>query len=1093
MPVASPWGMPPFASPTPEDEPAEGAPSDADAAAWPKGRRPYSSPTAPPEQESPRRRPRRTVDRPDKLVASGPPRPHPRRAEPAGRPPQAEPAVDRPFPPHAEPAAERPPQPRAEPAEDRPPAPEAAVGEAQEPTAGEAQGRAAGEAPGGVAGEARREYGEAQGEAREPVAERDRPTAPHPRPPGVRTGPPPSRAQPYRRPEPQEPPAPVTDVPEDGVGGPPIPVRSEIRAEPERVPGERPERGHDDQHGPDRAPDGWQAEARTGEPREEWAGEHAGAGIGEPGDERTGGQGEEPVRRVGRPPGGRPTRPDLLVASGPAGPAGSAGRHHRGPAPSAIRRSSPVRRRRRLGPAVIVLTLALTVAAGVAAYRWWNSTGTGLRLAAGDGRSGDELFVVPAAGDGSNQKLNDLAAVGASVVAVGSDTTSPLPRPLFLFSPDSGATWQLANVTGGTTTTVQRVVGANGRWLAFGQDGVGDERGLWTSTDGFTWAAVEQSGLQVFRKGDLIHDIARTTSGFVAVGRTVLQDGTPGPVAWHSPDGRAWTRVDSKDIGTPDKVREFRTVVAREDQVVVLAQPAQGGGSVVMRSTDGGRTWVRTATQLPNIAPRQGTLAVLPTRFVLVPTKDRDPAGDVHVYCSPTGAEWAKCGTIGGLGAQSTGVNAVVTHTAGLAAVSQSGLDRYTVYTSTDARTWTKRADLGSMPGATVRGLTLSDSGTLVAGGDQAAADVDNQLVLMTAKEGQPPGKVRLADIKGLTRVARETARVAAADGRFVAVGSASGDAGIWTSTDAVGWKSITLAAPRQQELADLAHGRKGWLAVGTTMPDASSTEPLLVGSTDGRAWKRIDGPSRAEGQPYLDMRAVAAGQKGYLIAGEDRAASGTASAALWYTTDLRKFTRVEKLPRGGAGVRIHDVAAGQGSYVAVGGSGGAERESGVVWTSADGLTWKAGERLMPPSATSAGLRQVAWYGERIVAMGTAQVSGARRAFAAVSDDEGASWHYSWLPAEQAAAVHDLAAAVQGLVAVGWHGTPGSGDSAAWTSEDGLSWNRQDLTKDRLGGEGLQWLGAVTVTGADVVALGRSTTYNSDHLILWTSTLSSDR
>lgn len=33
----------------------------------------------------------------------------------------------------------------------------------------------------------------------------------------------------------------------------------------------------------------------------------------------------------------------------------------------------------------------------------------------------------------------------------------------------------------------------------------------------------------------------------------------------------------------------------------------------------------------------------------------------------------------------------------------------------------------------------------------------------------------------------------------------------------------------------------------------------------------------------------------------------------------------------------------------------------------------------------------------------------------------------------------------------------------------------------------------MTVTGADVVALGRSTTYNSDHLILWTSTLSSDR
>ncbi|MGW4472401.1 hypothetical protein ACWENQ_22245 [Nonomuraea sp. NPDC004354] len=1033
---------------------------------------------------------------PDKLVASGPPRPRPL-VSPSTPPGSGD-------------------------------KPGTSAGSGEQPGAsagsGEQPGASAGsgEQPGASAGSGE-QPGTPAGSGKEPgapdpgLSERDRPTAPHPRPPGIRTGPPPSRVEPYRmppRPEPHEDKG-------QGVHGPPLlhehdQAPGETSAQPERARGEasahsegthrqaqtpaqpepEPELHEHDQapaH-PERArgetsahPDGTrdQVPAHPEGVRDQVPGQPEGG----PGDEF--GQ-DAPVRRVGRPPGGRPTRPDLLVASGPTPPGGAAGRHHRGPAPSAMRRSSPVRRRR-VGPYLVVITLALTVAAGVIAWQWWNGGQQGLRLAAGAGRSGDELFVVPAAGDGSNQKLNDLAAVGSTVVAVGSDTTSPVPRPLFLFSPDSGATWQLADVTGSTTTTVQRVVGANGRWLAFGQDGTGDERGLWTSTDGSTWAAVEQSGLEAFRKGDLIHDIARTSSGFVAVGRTVLQDGTPGPVAWHSPDGRAWTRVDSRDIGTPDKVREFRTVVAREDQVVVLAQPAQGGGSVVMRSTDGGRTWVRTATQLPGIAPRPGTLAVLPERFVLIPTRHREPGGDVHVYCSPTGAEWTRCGAIGGLGAQSTGVNAVVAHSAGLAAVSQSGLDSYTVHTSPDAATWTKRTDLGSMPGATVRGLALADSGTLVVGGDQAAADVDNRLVLMTVKDGERPATVRLADIRGLTRVARETARVAAADGRFVAVGSASADAGIWTSTNAVDWKSVTLAAPRRQQLSDLAHGRKGWLAVGTTMPDASSTEPLLVASADGRSWKKIEGPARGDGQPYLATQSVAAGEGGYVIAGEERSASGTAAAALWYSTDLRKFSRVAKLPRDGAGVRIHDVAAGPGGYVAVGGSGGAERESGVVWTSADGLAWKARGRLLPPDATSAGLRQVAWYGERVVAIGTAQVSGSRKAFAAVSDDEGATWDYAWLPAERAAAVHDLAAAPQGLVAVGWHGVPGSGDSAAWTSEDGLTWHRQDLTRDRLGGEGTQWLGAVTVSGSNVVALGRSTTYNSDHLVLWTSTLSSDR
>ncbi|MFD0470318.1 hypothetical protein ACFQ0B_19810 [Nonomuraea thailandensis] len=52
--------MPPFAAPVPDDEPQEP----------PKGRRPYTSPTAEPEDE-PRRR-RRVVNRPDKLVAGGP-------------------------------------------------------------------------------------------------------------------------------------------------------------------------------------------------------------------------------------------------------------------------------------------------------------------------------------------------------------------------------------------------------------------------------------------------------------------------------------------------------------------------------------------------------------------------------------------------------------------------------------------------------------------------------------------------------------------------------------------------------------------------------------------------------------------------------------------------------------------------------------------------------------------------------------------------------------------------------------------------------------------------------------------------------------
>lgn len=938
LPVASPWGMPPFASPTPDDDMPEP----------PKGRRPYSSPTAPSEAE-PQRPPRRIVDRPDKLVATGPPRPDPE----------------------------------------------------------------------------------------------------------------------------------------------PIPVQPEIPAEPEHLQDTQPVRVPRTGH-PYRRPPEPREEAEE-QPTLRW-------GDAPPPEPETGeaaGQddGDGEVRRVGRPPGGRPTRPDRLVAESPPR-SGTGGRHHRGPAPSATRRSSPVRGPRRLA-APLAVALALAIVAGFFLYQWWDSaTETGLRLVAGAGRSGDEQFTVPSAGDGSNQMLLDMTSVGRTVVAVGSDTTSPVPRPLFLFSPDSGRTWQLGKVTDSATAIVQRVVGGNGRWLAIGGDATGDQRGLWTSTDGFGWAAVEPGGLAAFRKGDLIHDIARTASGFVAVGKTTLQNGSPGPAAWHSPDGRAWQRVDSGEIGTPDKVREFRAVVARGDAVVVLAQPAEGDSSVIMRSPDGGKTWVRTAAQLQNVTPRPGALAVLPDTFVLVPTRQRAGTGDVRVYCSAVGAEWSQCGSIGGIPAQSTGITTVVSHSSGIAALSQSGLDSFAVFSSTDGRAWAKR-DLGRLAGATVRGLTVSDTGTLVLGGDQAAAEVDNQLVLMTAAQGGPAARVPLGGIEGLSRSARETARVAAAGGRYVAVGSASGDAAIWTSSNGQSWKPFPLAAPRHQALTDVAHGRRGWLAVGSTMPDPSSTDPLLVtGSNDARTWKKAGGNgalARADGQPYLAAQAVAAGAKGYVIAGQERRSSGTAGAVMWFTADLDKYTRAKKLPQNGTEVTIHDVAATAKGYLAVGGSGAGERESGVVWFSPDGVNWKSRERVVPSGATAAGLREVVVHGERIVAIGSALVPGGRKVFAAVSADDGDSWQISWLPAEQAAAVHDLAAAGQGLVAVGWHGPPGGGDSAAWTSEDGLTWARQDLTTDSLGGEGLQWLGAVAVDGTKVLALGRSTTYQADHLILWTSTLAVDR
>src|SRR5690606_40585404 len=69
----------------------------------------------------------------------------------------------------------------------------------------------------------------------------------------------------------------------------------------------------------------------------------------------------------------------------------------------------------------LAVAIALLVTAGVVVWQWRAADESRLSLATGTGRSGDGLFTVPAAAQGTDQKLNDLAAVGRAVVAVRSE------------------------------------------------------------------------------------------------------------------------------------------------------------------------------------------------------------------------------------------------------------------------------------------------------------------------------------------------------------------------------------------------------------------------------------------------------------------------------------------------------------------------------------------------------------------------------------------------------------------------------------------------------------------------------------------------
>ncbi|WP_248965452.1 caspase, EACC1-associated type [Sphaerisporangium perillae] len=781
-----------------------------------------------------------------------------------------------------------------------------------------------------------------------------------------------------------------------------------------------------------------------------------------------------------------------------------AARHMRGARHVASPKTTAVESRH--SPRRVAVVIGLTVAvvgvalSGLKFFRGEFDRGD-IHLGVGTVISADQVFAsVPGAiGNGSSQVLNAVTSVGSTVVAVGTDATSPASRPLFLVSSNGGKSWELGRVTTvgayPSERSVGRVVGGAGRWLAAGTEAPGtagaSARGMWTSTDGRTWTAVDPSRLSVFMSGDRIIDLARTASGFVAVGSTTLKDGRYGPVAWVSPDGLSWTRVDTSHIGATNKVRAIRAVVAKGDAVVALADPGKGNTtSIILRSTDGGRTWLRTAAALPGVRPKQGALVVASKGFVLVPILQKSSAGEVRVYCSDLGDEWRLCGVIGGLGPEATGVRGLVSFKEGISAVVESGWERYGVLTSSDGQDWTKSTDLGQISG-TLRGFTLTDAGTLVTAGERRADGLDNLPVLMTAAKDKPARPVQMGKISGLTRSARETNALAAAENSFVAVGSVKGDAGIWTSSTGQNWKivdspALALGGSVRQSLNDVTHGAQGWLTVGSTTVDSAFVKPLLATSTDGRSWQTVDSPAlNASGRYAVTPRVVTAGPKGYVFAGDDSGPGGVV-AALWFTADLHRYERVGGLPANGAGVRLEDVVATSDGYLAVGSSGTANHEKGVVWVSPDGLHWTAGKRVIPKGAHSASLRRVLVKDGQIITVGGAtNEKGVVHPFAAVSGDDGDTWEYSWLPADAEAAVLDMTSSRSGLVAIGSYGPPTTGDSTVWTSVDGRDWQRHTLTGDGMTGEGAQWLGAIAVINDKVVAVGRSTTYTADHLTLW--------
>jgi hypothetical protein len=826
---------------------------------------------------------------------------------------------------------------------------------------------------------------------------------------------------------------------------------------------------------------------------------------------------EEPGPRPSRPatvpaPLATPQYPAPVPTGRPRPPAGPAGPVASGPVPAPGDAASgdaepwvPPKRRSRfpalgglpLRPIAIAVVAILVIGGG--AYLLFGGGGdTQDRPAGTPALAADRLFALdPAAHTGGRvHTLDGVVSSGTTAVAFGSEQGGVYSRAQFLTSGDGGRSWSLAKVRaadGGDPPAgeyPQLLAGGTGAWAALGDTREGTVQ--WTSQDARTWTRRPLSG--AFGPGDNVKQLARTTSGFVAVG-TATVHGTAQAVSWTSADGGTWTRLGGDRFPSPSGGATVGlSGVAAHGDIVVVHGRVRTTSTVTKkvkrkrrkvqrtveteafwRSPDGGRTWA------PIVVPQgQGSsgdvIAVAATRsgFFAAREASRTTGRKKKTrtiaygafFSSPDGKNWAVAGRLETAGYSRMGAPRGTD--SGLAVLVSVGGGKTAVMTSGDARNWRRAGDLAG--GRTLTGAALTPQGPVVTGRLDGG---DAYLTMAGVRD------IALASIPDAVHPERTVDGIVADAGRILAVGSTNGRAALWTSPDGSAWTRATLPASKdsgQQRLVDAVHGGPGWLAVGGT-----GSRPSILTSGDTNAWQPVSGKAFSGD---LVPSAAAASGTAYVVVGT----AGGTSAAAWSSGDLKNWSRAGNAARGDldgnreAPKWMSDVAAGPNGFVAVGGQTKNKTSQPALWTSLDGKRWTLSAAPALPKGTAQGsLTKVVARGQALAATG---VAGAY-AFTSVSADGGRTWQPSALPgAVPGTRITAATATPRGFVLAGSTGS----DVVTWSSPDGRAWRASRPHGLGLDGPGLQQLDGLTVVGGKLWGVGFTGDYRTDGPTLWRTT-----
>jgi titin len=197
-----------------------------------------------------------------------------------------------------------------------------------------------------------------------------------------------------------------------------------------------------------------------------------------------------------------------------------------------------------------------------------------------------------------------------------------------LKSADGGATWTLLGAPLFDRRTISKIVvhptDPNTVYLAVsggGVNGLGNNTGIWKSTDGgLTWIDTTTAISTFASFSDLVMDPSNSQILYAAVGSS---GGDPTNSVYKTTNGgTSWALAGNIPTGTGDG--RIALAIAKTNALEVfaaIASPFTGGLGEMMKSTNGGATWVRM-TNTPNYMSNQGwydtTLAVDPANASVV-------------------------------------------------------------------------------------------------------------------------------------------------------------------------------------------------------------------------------------------------------------------------------------------------------------------------------------------------------------------------------------------------------------------------------------------------------------------------------------------